>query len=145
MIQAFRQARTPNQKILEGVRTAFLLFNLVACPLYLVEISLLGHWLSSWESKWPYIAMLLGFIATALILVNRKSGGIRTFYLVVMAFLAVTGIAGTIFHLVYNFDGEISWAAADTMKALEGDRPVLAPLAFAHIGLVGLLCLYKAD
>lgn len=145
MIQAFRQAQTGNQKILEGVRSAFLLFNLVACPLYLVEISLLGHWLDSWESRWPYLAMLLGFIATALILVNRKPGGIRTFFLVVMAFLAVTGVAGSIFHLLYNFGGEVSWAAKDTMDALEGERPVLAPLAFAHIGLVGLLCLYKAD
>lgn len=144
MIQAYRQAQTTNQKILEGVRTAFLLFNLVACPMYLVEISLLGHWLESWSSRWPYLAMLLGFIATAMILTNRKAG-VRTFFIVVMAFLAITGVAGFLFHLIYNFEGEISWAAKDTLDALEGSRPVLAPLAFAHIGLVGLLCMYKAD
>lgn len=144
MIQAYRQAHTPNQKILEGVRTAFLLFNLVACPMYLVEISLLGHWLESWTSKWPYFAMLLGFIATGMILMNRR-GGVRTFFIAVMAFLAITGVAGFLYHLLYNFGGEVSWAARDTLDALEGERPVLAPLAFAHIGLVGLLCMYKAD
>lgn len=145
MIQAFRQAQNPNQKILEGVRTAFLLFNFVACPLYLVEISLLGHWLDSWQSRLPYFAMLLGFLFTGLILWNRKIPWVRTGFLVIMVILAVTGVAGTLFHLVYNFDGEIDWTFRATTEALEGDRPVLAPLAFAHIGLTGLLCLYRAN
>lgn len=145
MIQAFRQAQAPNQKILEGVRTAFLLFNLVACPLYLVEISMLGHWLETWTSKWPYLAMLLGFLFTGLILIDRRTPWIRTGFWLIMAFLAVTGVAGTLFHIVYNFDGEIDWTFRATTEALEGYRPVLAPLAFTHIGLTGLLCLYRAN
>lgn len=145
MIQAYRQAQTPNQRILEGVRTAFLVFNFVACPMYLVEISLLGHWLDSLGSKIPYFMMVLGFIFTGLILWNRRVAWVRNGFLLVMILLAITGIAGLLFHVVYNFDGKVDWSFESVTKALQGDRPVLAPLAFAHIGLTGLLCMYKAD
>ena len=133
MIQAFRQAPTDLQKRLEGVRTAFLLFNFIAAPLYMLEISLLGHWLDSPSSRWPYLALLLTFILTGLVLLGRRTGWVRT------AFLAFP-----LYHLLFNFEGEVDWAFQATAEALEGTRPVLAPLAFTHIGLTGLLCLYRA-
>lgn len=144
MIQAFRQAPTDLQKRLEGVRTAFLLFNFIAAPLYMLEISLLGHWLDSPSSRWPYLALLLTFILTGLMLLGRRTGWVRTAFLAVMVVMTVTGLAGTFYHLFFNFEGEVDWAFQATTEALEGTRPVLAPLAFTHIGLTGLLCLYRA-
>lgn len=144
MIQAFLEAKQINQRILEGVRTAFLLFNLVGCLLYPLEITLLGHWLPSLGSRIPYIMMLFGFVFTALLLWDRKTTWIHTGFVVVMVLLTATGVAGFFYHLVYNFEGKIDWSFAATIEALHGARPSLAPLAFTHIGLTGLLCAYKA-
>jgi hypothetical protein len=144
MINAFLQAKDFNQKLLEGVRTAFLLFNLVGCLMYLLEITLLGHWLPSFTSKIPYLTMLLGFIATALILWDRQTPWIHTAFLIVMILLAATGVLGFFYHVIHNFEGKVDWSFAGTIVVLQGARPTLAPLAFTHIGLTGLLCAYKA-
>jgi hypothetical protein len=144
MIQAFLQAKQNNQRILEGVRTVFLLFNLAGCLLYLLEITLLGHWLPSLTSKIPYLTMLLGFIFTNLILWDRKTPWIHTGFLAVMVLLAGTGVLGFFYHVVHNFEGKVDWSFAGTIAVLQGSRPTLAPLAFTHIGLTGLLCAYKA-
>jgi hypothetical protein len=144
VISAFTRAEQPSQKILEGIRTAFLLFNLVGFVLYPVEITVLGHWLDSLGSKIPYLAVIPGFIFTVLILWNRRPDWIYYGFIVSMVLMAVTGVAGFVFHVVYNFEGEISWKFLDTVKALEGSRPSMAPLAFTHIGLTGLLCAYRA-
>jgi hypothetical protein len=144
MISAFRQAQTPPQSILKGVRSAFLLFNLVGFILYPLEITILGHWLSSFSSKLPYIMAIPGFIFTALMLYDRKTSWIHNGFVIIMALVAVTGLLGFAFHVIYNFEGKIDWRFLSTIKALDGSRPALAPLAFTHIGLTGLLCTYKA-
>ena len=144
MLSAFREAKQPAQKILEGIRSAFLLFNLVGFVLYPLEITILGHWLPSFSSKLPYIMAIPGFILTALMLYDCKTSWIYNSFVVVMALVAITGLLGFVFHLVYNFEGKIDWRFLSTVKALEGARPSLAPLAFTHIGLTGLLCAYKA-
>jgi hypothetical protein len=144
MIQAFLQAKQHNQRILEGVRTVFLLFNLVGCLLYLLEITLLGHWLPSLTSKIPYLTMLLGFVFTGLMLWDRKTPWIYTGFLAVMILLAATGVLGFFYHVIHNFEGKVDWSFAGTIVVLQGARPTLAPLAFTHIGLTGLLCAYKA-
>ncbi len=144
MISAFRQAQTPPQRILEGVRSAFLLFNLVGFILYPLEITILGHWLPSFSSKLPYMMAIPGFILTALMLYDRKTPWIYNTFVIIMALEALTGLLGFGYHLVYNFEGKIDWRFLSTIKALEGARPALAPLAFTHIGLTGLLCAYKA-
>lgn len=144
MISAFRQAQTPPQRILEGVRSAFLLFNLVGFILYPLEITILGHWLPSLSSKLPYIVAIPGFILTVLMLYDRKTTWIYNSFVVVMALVAITGLLGFAFHVIYNFEGKVDWRFLSTIKALEGARPSLAPLAFTHIGLTGLLCAYKA-
>ncbi len=144
MLSAFRQAKSPAQKILEGIRTAFLLFNLVGFVLYPLEITILGHWLPSFSSKLPYIMAIPGFILTALMLYDRKSAWIYNTFVIVMALVAITGFLGFAFHVIYNFEGKIDWRFLSAIKALEGARPALAPLAFTHIGLTGLLCAYKA-
>jgi hypothetical protein len=144
MISAFRQAELPAQKILEGVRTAFLLFNLVGFVLYPLEISILGHWLESFGSKIPYLVAVPGFIFTALILFDRRTPWVHSGFVIVMVLVALTGLLGFGFHMVYNFEGKIDWRFLSAIKALEGARPALAPLAFTHIGLTGLLCAYRA-
>lgn len=144
MLSAFRRAELPSQKILEGVRTAFLLFNLVGFVVYPLELTLMGHWLDSFGSKIPYLVSIPGLIFTALVLWDRRPSWIYYGFIVVMVLVAVTGLAGHVAHLIYNFEGKIDWRFGNTIKALEGSRPALAPLAFTHIGLTGLLCAYKA-
>lgn len=143
MVSAFTRAHLPAQKILEGVRLAFLVFNLVGFIVYPLELTLLGHWLS--PGSWiPLFASVLGFVFTALILIDRKTPWIYSGFVATMVLLAATGLLGFAYHLVYNFEGKIDWRFLSTVKALEGARPALAPLAFTHIGLTGLLCAYRA-
>lgn len=144
MFSAFTQARQPPQRILEGIRTAFLLFNLVGFLLYPLEITILGHWLDSFGSKMPYFVAVLGLVFTALFLYDRRTPWIYTGFIVVMALVALSGVVGAYMHVLYNFEGEVDWRFLKTIEALEGARPVLAPLAFTHIGLTGLLCAYRA-
>jgi hypothetical protein len=144
MLSAFTHAQQPPQRILEGIRTAFLLFNLVGFVLYPLEITILGHWLPSFGSRIPYFMALLGLMFTALYLYDRRTPWIHTGFIVVMVLVAVSGVVGAYLHVLYNFEGKIDWRFLSTIKALEGARPVLAPLAFTHIGLTGLLCAYRA-
>jgi hypothetical protein len=87
---------------------------------------------------------LPGLIFTALMLYDRKTAWIYNGFVILMALVAITGILGFGFHVIYNFEGKVDWRFLSTIKALEGSRAALAPLAFTHIGLTGLLCAYKA-
>lgn len=144
MVSAFLGAQLPAVKILEGVRTAFLLFNLVGFVMYPIELYFVGHWLDSAGSRIPFLVSVPGFILTLAILINRKNPVIYWLFVAAMVAAAATGVAGFLFHILYNFEGEVDWSFVATTAALEGARPVLAALAYTHIGLTGLLCAYKA-
>ena len=71
---------------------------------------------------------------------SPRSAPVRTLFVVFSVLNMVTGLAGATFHLVFNFEGDVSWTAQGLKDAFEGTRPVLAAAAFAHIGFTGLLC-----
>jgi hypothetical protein len=144
MLSAFRAAQLPSVKILEGVRTAFLLFNLVGFVMYPIELYFVGHWLDSFGSRMPFLVSVPGLILTVAILFNRRNPYIYWTFIAVMVLAAATGVAGFLFHMMYNFEGEVDWSFMAATRALEGSRPVLAALAYTHIGLTGLLCAYRA-
>ncbi|HEX2864156.1 MAG TPA: hypothetical protein VHN99_06285 [Deinococcales bacterium] len=144
MISAFRYAQYPSQKILEGIRIGFLLFNCVGFLVYPIELTILQHWSTSFGSKIPYLVSAPGLILTVAILINRKNPVIYWAFMIMMILMAATGFAGFAFHLIYNFNGKVDLGFAATTQALEGAAPTMAALAFTHIGLTGLICAYRA-
>jgi hypothetical protein len=56
----------------------------------------------------------------------------------------LTGVLGAYFHLIWNMEGDINWKFEAAMEAMAGSRPVLAALAFTHMGVTGLLSIYRA-
>ncbi|MCX7782989.1 MAG: hypothetical protein N2318_05025, partial [Meiothermus sp.] len=113
--------------------------------MYPLELIILGHWAESWQSKMPFLLAIPGLIATALILFDRKTPWIRLFFIVTMWVSVLTGALGAYFHVLWNFEDEVNWEFDKAMQAVAGARPVLAALAFTHMGVTGLLAIYRAD
>lgn len=145
MIRAYQNAATPTARALEFIRVLMLLLVLVGWVMYPLELIVLEHWAESWQSKLPFLLAIPGFISTVLILFDRKTPWIRLFFIVTMWASVLTGVLGAYFHVVWNFDNEVSWQFDKTMEAVAGSRPVLAAMAFTHMGLTGLLSIYRAE
>ncbi|MBI4279032.1 MAG: hypothetical protein HY660_11300 [Armatimonadetes bacterium] len=145
MIPAIRQAQTPAGRALEMIRSVLLLLSLAGWLVYPVELVLLKHWLKTWHSKVPFVLSPPAAILTAWVLfLDRGTPWARRAFIVVMWAAILMGLAGAYFHLGWNFEGKVNWGFATTMKAAAGERPVLAPLAFVHLGVTGLLAIYRA-
>jgi hypothetical protein len=128
------------RRTLETIRTVFLCLILVGYVFYPMDLWILGHWLESWQSRIPFLVAIPSAIFTALMLVWRRSNWVRYPFIALMALNAVTGVTGATFHLVWNFEGDVRWTIQGVRDAFEGARPILAALAFTHIGVTGLLC-----
>jgi hypothetical protein len=125
---------------LEVIRYVFLSLMLVGYIFYPLDLWILGHYLDSWQSRIPFWLALPSTVFTALMLVDYRRDWIRYPFLGLMIVNVLTGLAGAIFHLVFNFEGEVTWTVAGFLEAFKGSRPVLAALAFTQIGVTGLLC-----
>ncbi|MGK0620036.1 hypothetical protein [Meiothermus cerbereus] len=145
MIRAYQNATNPSAKALELIRLLMLLLVLVGWVMYPLELLLLGHWAESWQSKMPFWLAIPGLVSTLLILFDRKTPWIRLFFIVTMWASVLTGLLGAYFHVVWNFDDEVNWKFEKAMEAVAGSRPVLAAMAFTHMGVTGLLSIYRAE
>jgi hypothetical protein len=145
MIRAYQNATSPTAKAIEFIRVLMLLLVLVGWVMYPLELIILGHWAESWQSKIPFLVAIPGLVATALVLFDRKTPWIRLFFIVTMWVSVLTGALGAYFHVLWNFDDEVNWEFDKAMQAVAGARPVLAALAFTHMGVTGLLAIYRAD
>jgi hypothetical protein len=146
MIGAYLRAREPAIRTLEFIRSAALLLSLVGWVMYPVELLLIEHWTESWQSKIPFIVAVPGFALTAWVLFkDRDRRWIRAAFIVTMWVAIFIGAIGAYFHLVWNFDDAVSWEFAKTAEAAAGARPVLAALAFTHMGVTGLAAMYRVQ
>lgn len=144
MIPAFREARTPTAWALEFIRLFMLLLTLVGWVMYPLELFLLDHWAESWQSKIPFAVAVPGFIFTLWVLFDRRTPWVRWAFILTMWASVLTGLLGAYFHILWNFEGEVDWTFEAAMQAVAGSRPVLAALAFTHMGVTGLLSIYRA-
>lgn len=140
MLEALIKAKDEQERLLELVRSTFLLLCVVGFTFYGVEHWVLKHYLESWQSKIPLYLSLVGVPLTAAMFLHRGPL-VRYPFLVWMAASLLFGIAGAFFHLQWNAqDAEVSiWNWGGFVEAFEGARPVLAALAHTHIGAVGLI------
>lgn len=144
MIPAFKGAQTQTQWALEFIRLVMLLLCLVGWVMYPIELLLLDHWTENWQSRIPFFVAVPGFIFTLWVLFDRKTPWVRWAFILTMWFSVFTGVLGAYFHLVWNFEGEVGWQFETVMEAMAGSRPVLAAMAFTHMGVTGLLAIYRA-
>ncbi len=128
------------RQTLELLRTVFLCLILVGLLFYTLDLWILGHWLESWQSHVPFLMAVPSFIFTVLMLFWRRENWVRYPFMLLMLLSFLTGLTGAVFHLVWNFEGQINLSLKGIRDAFEGARPILAALAFTHIGVTGLLC-----
>jgi cation transport ATPase len=143
-ITELRTAQDPTRFALELIRTVMLLLCLVGWVMYPLELLLLEHWTEAWQSHIPFFVAVPGFFFTLWVLFDRKTPWARWAFIVTMWASVLTGVLGAYFHLVWNFEGEISWEFEAAMEAMAGSRPVLAAMAFTHMGVTGLLSIFRA-
>lgn len=140
MIEALLKAKNEEDRLLEFLRSTFLLLCLVGFVFYGVEHWVLKHYLESWQSKIPLYTSLIGFPITLAMFFNRGRM-VRYPFLFWMAVTMLVGMVGAVLHLVWNAqDAEVALSSFSGIKeAFEGERPVLAALAQTHIGAVGMI------
>ncbi|MCS6867250.1 MAG: hypothetical protein NZ846_11075 [Thermus sp.] len=140
MIEALIKAQTEEERLLEFLRSAFLLIALVGFAFYGMEHWVLDHWTESWQSRIPFYVSLVGFPLTLLMFFHRGRW-VRYPFLAWMLLSVVTGVLGAYYHLLWNAqDAEVSlWSLKGFLEAFEGSRPVLAALAHTHVGAVAFV------
>lgn len=140
MIEALIKAQTEEERLLEFLRSAFLLIALVGFAFYGMEHWVLDHWTESWQSRIPFYVSLVGFPLTLLMFFHRGKW-VRYPFLAWMLLSVVTGVLGAYYHLLWNAqDAEVSlWSLKGFLEAFEGSRPVLAALAHTHVGAVAFV------
>ncbi|GAA5334794.1 MULTISPECIES: hypothetical protein [Thermus] len=140
MIEALIRAKTEEERVLEFLRSTFLLIALVGFAFYGMEHWVLDHWTESWQSKIPFFVSLVGFPLTLLMFFHRGKW-VRYPFLFWMLVSVATGVAGAYFHLLWNAqDAEVNlFTLRGFLEAFEGSRPVLAALAHTHVGAVAFV------
>ncbi|MFN4232738.1 hypothetical protein [Thermus sp.] len=140
MVEALIKAKTEEERLLEFLRSIFLLIAMVGFVFYGMEHWILDHWTESWQSKIPFFVSLVGFPLTLLMFFHRGKW-VRYPFLLWMLVSVLTGILGAYYHLVWNAqDAEVSlWNLAGFLEAFKGSRPVLAALAHTHVGAVAFV------
>lgn len=140
MIEALLRAQDPEDRLLETLRTIFMLIALVGFAFYGMEHWVTGHFADSWQSRIPFYVSLIGFPLT-LAMFFYRGALLRYPFLAFMVVTILTGMTGAVWHLLWNAgDEEVSlFSLSGFITAFEGSRPVLAALAHTHIGAVGLI------
>jgi hypothetical protein len=111
----------------------------------LIELLLLGHWISTAQLI-PLSTLGLMLIATGLVAVRAERRPLRAFR-ASMVWAVVAGLMGIGFHLRDNvaFEREIvpdASGASILWHALQGATPLLAPGGLVQLGLIGLIFVY---
>jgi hypothetical protein len=110
------------------------------------ELALLEHFESVWQ--WiPLVALALGFVVGAALLMRPSHAAVQAFRGMMMVFI-VAGALGVWLHFDGNveFEREMDSALrglALVWEALRGATPALAPGSLAHLGLIGLASTYR--
>lgn len=140
MIVALIRAETEEERLLEFLRSIFLLIAMVGFIFYGIEHWILGHWTPAWQSRIPFYVSLVGFPLTLLMFFHRGRW-VRYPFLLWMLVSVVTGVVGAYYHLLWNAqDAEVSlWSLSGFLEAFKGSRPVLAALAHTHVGAVAFV------
>ena len=122
MIEALIRADTEEKRLLEFIRSAFLLIAMVGFAFYGMEHWVLDHWAESWQSRIPFYVSLVGFPLTLLMFFHRGRWVRYPF-------------------LLWNAqDAEVNlFSLAGFLEAFKGSRPVLAALAHTHVGAVAFV------
>ncbi|GAA6735358.1 hypothetical protein Thermus77359_03010 [Thermus oshimai] len=140
MIEALIKAQTEEERLLEFLRSTFLLIALVGFLFYGMEHWVLDHWTESWQSRIPFYVSLVGAPLTFLMFFHRGPW-VRYPFLLWMLASVLTGVLGAYYHLLWNAqDAEVSlWSLSGFLEAFKGSRPVLAALAHTHVGAVAFV------
>lgn len=103
--------------------------------------SVLDHARTNFANPWLWLPTLLGsfgvLITTAMGAYDRLERKDLITFIVVMAMMGLVGMLGAFFHIEYNLTGQ---------GAILGERfihgaPILAPLLYANMALLGLIVL----
>ncbi|WP_420127496.1 hypothetical protein [Longimicrobium sp.] len=122
---------------------AVLLFGMVGLA---AELVLLDHVEPGWQ--WvPLVALALGSVAGAALLLRPSAATVRAFQ-VMMALFVAAGVLGMYLHIRGNAQFELEMdpgmrGLALVWEVLRGATPSLAPGTLAHFGLLGLACTYR--
>ena len=122
MIEALIRAKTEEERLLEFLRSIFLLIAMVGFIFYGIEHWILDHWTPAWQSRIPFYVSLVGFPLTLLMFFHRGRWVRYPF-------------------LLWNAqDAEVNlFSLAGFLEAFKGSRPVLAALAHTHVGAVAFV------
>ncbi len=110
------------------------------------ELLLLGHYEELWQLA-PLLLIGLSLTLLAIRIFTKDARILRAFQLCMVLFV-VSGAVGVWLHYQSNleFELEMNPAAAGwglTWESLTGAMPALAPGTMVHLGLVGLLYVWK--
>jgi hypothetical protein len=107
---------------------------------FLIADSILEHWNILEQELWAYIPIvfsLLGFVISAIAVILWKERVIR--FLQITLFVAfIISAAGLYFHIIEEDDEEITTEQLEHEQK-EKDKPLLAPLSFGGLAMIGLL------
>ncbi|HEX2864155.1 MAG TPA: hypothetical protein VHN99_06280 [Deinococcales bacterium] len=129
-----------SRRMLSIIRYTFLVLCLIGFVFYPLDLWILNHYTDVWESHIPFFVAAPSFLFTALMLISPRTKAIRYPFMVLMALNILMGLTGSILHFGFNLDWKFNWTLKDLQDGFEGGNPVLAALAFAHLGVTGLLC-----
>ncbi|MDZ7801906.1 MAG: hypothetical protein U5K81_14095 [Trueperaceae bacterium] len=144
MIAAMRTSETWTDRAIEIIRVVMLLLVLIGWVMYPVELFLLDHWTEAWRSRIPFLVSIPGLLLTLYVLFDRTTPIVRFLFVLTMWVSIVTGLVGSYYHIIWNFAGDIEWTFEETMKAVAGWRPTMAAMAYTHMGVTGLLAIWRA-
>jgi len=107
--------------------------------------SVLDHGRSSYESLWTWFATGVGIygivVAVAMGLIDRPTKNDLWSYIGGMLLLVVAGGIGVLVHISSNLVGDNVFV----LERFQRGAPILAPLLYANMGLLGLVSLLKPD
>jgi len=90
----------------------------------------------------PPIFSLIGFITGVITVLNWKPELVRFMHIIFFAAFIIAA-AGLYFHIVEEMS-EVNLTTEEQLhEANEKEKPLLAPLAFAGVGVMGLLGTYR--
>ncbi len=107
--------------------------------------SVLDHARTGFANPWLWLPTFSGtfavLVATAMGAYDHLSRGDLITYLVSLGLLVVVGLTGAVLHVLTNLTGQ---GAVINERFIHG-APLLAPLLFANMGLLGLIVLLNPE
>jgi hypothetical protein len=108
---------------------------------FLLADTTIEHWeifLKEPSAFIPAIFCFIGLLAGVFALLEWKEQFIKLFQIILLASILVGGL-GVYFHTGEDDDADTKLAGAQLENKKEKDKPILAPLSFAGVAVVGLL------